>query len=142
MIFFMTQNRQFSDNSLEDLVQGIKKLTKAVKGTLAPYPRAVLLQTSSNTFYFTKNAKTIAKALVLPNKFENLAVQIIREAICQEEEIIEDAAAMTIILIEAILTEGIKHVVTGIDPLKIKKEIQKAINTILPFLESIPQKRR
>src|SRR3989339_733652 len=111
----------------EALLEGVKKLSRAVKATLGPKGRNVVLDKSFGAPTITKDGVSVAKEIELENKFENMGAQMVKEVASKTSDAAGDGTTTATVLAEAMLSEGIKAVAAGMNPMDLKRGIDKAI---------------
>jgi chaperonin GroEL len=116
------------------LLRGIDTVANAVKLTLGPKGRNVVLEKKWGAPVITNDGVTIAKEVELPDSFENMGAQLIKEAASKTNEVAGDGTTTATILAQIIVQEGIKNVVAGADPMAIKRGIDKCVKTVVAEL--------
>jgi chaperonin GroEL len=127
----------FGTTARWDLQRGIDKLANAVKITLGPRGRTVVLDKSFGTPLSTKDGVTVAKEIELKNRFENIGAQMVREVASKTSEVAGDGTTTATVLAQAIYREGHKQVTAGHDPLEIKRGIEQAVETVVDTLRAL-----
>lgn len=122
----MAKLLQFDEEALKSILQGVKKLAKAVRVTLGPKGRNVVINRSPAAPLSTKDGITVAKEIVLQEKFENIGAQLVKEASAKTSTLAGDGTTTAVVLAEAIFTLGVKNVFAGANPMEVKKGIDKA----------------
>ncbi len=117
----------FDQDARDSLKKGVSKLAKAVKVTLGPRGRNVIIQKSFGSPLVTKDGVTVAKEVDLEDTYENMGAKMVREAASKTSDIVGDGTTTATILAEAIFDEGMKAVVAGINPLHLKNGIDTAV---------------
>jgi chaperonin GroEL len=125
----------YDDEALLQLKQGVATLSKAVKVTYGPKGRNVVLENRYGIPSFCKDGVTVAKTIELENPFENAGAQMIKQVAEKTAEEAGDGTTTAIIIAEKLLSDGIKVVVAGINPMLLKKGIEKALDAALKELE-------
>jgi len=133
----MTKMLQFSEKSLRSIKKGVNALAKAVKVTLGPKGRNVVMRRSYNDIVTTKDGVTVAKEIVLKDKFENLGAQLVIEAASKTSSVAGDGTTTAVVLAEAIFLEGVKNIAAGANPMKVKKGIDQAIAVLVESLNKM-----
>lgn len=123
--------------AIKKLEMGVKKLTGAVKITLGPKGRNVVLDRKFATPLITNDGVTIAKEITLPDPYENMGANLIKEVSIKTNEVAGDGTTTACILAESIVSEGIKNYTAGANPIILKKGIQKAILAVTNHLKEI-----
>ena len=122
------------EESQQALLKGIDTVANAVKLTLGPKGRNVVLEKKWGAPVITNDGATIAKEIELPESFENMGAQLIKEAASKTNEVAGDGTTTATLLAQVIVQEGIKNVVAGADPMAIKRGIDKSVATIVAEL--------
>ena len=127
----------FDQEAREALRRGVSKLAKAVKVTLGPRGRNVIIQKSFGSPTVTKDGVTVAKEVDLEDTYENMGAKMVREVASKTSDIAGDGTTTATILAEAIFNEGMKAVVAGVNPLQMKNGMDKAVADIVEKLRSM-----
>jgi chaperonin GroEL len=127
----------FDQEAREALRRGVSKLAKAVKVTLGPKGRNVIIQKSFGSPLVTKDGVTVAKEVDLEDTYENMGARMVREVASKTSDIAGDGTTTATILAEAIFNEGMKAVVAGVNPLQLKNGMDKAVADITAKLKSM-----
>jgi chaperonin GroEL len=127
----------FGDKARNDILHGIDKLANAVKVTLGPRGRNVLLDKQFGSPLSTKDGVTVAKELELDNRFENIGAQLVREVASKTSEVAGDGTTTATVLAQAIYREGLKQVTAGHSPIEIKRGIDAAVEAVVQELRSL-----
>lgn len=127
---------QYGARAREKMLRGINKLTDAVKVTLGPKGRNVIIHQSSGYPLITKDGFTVAKEIVLEDRFENMGAQIIREAAIETSEGAGDGTTTATVLARAIFREGVALVAAGANPMSIKRGIDKAVCVLVAQIKA------
>ena len=136
----MTAKRiAFASEAREAVRRGVNKLTKAVKVTLGPRGRNVILEKSFGAPTVTKDGVTVAKEIELEDSYENMGAQMVKEVASKTSDIAGDGTTTATILAEAIYEEGIKNVVAGANPISIQRGIQAAVKALVGELKKMSQ---
>ncbi|MGE5260489.1 MAG: chaperonin GroEL [Actinomycetota bacterium] len=122
---------KFSQDARERMLHGVDVLANAVKVTLGPKGRNVVLEKSFGAPRVTKDGVTVAKEIELEDKFENMGAQMLREVASKTSETAGDGTTTATILAQAIVKEGAKSVAAGANPMDLKRGIDLAVNTII-----------
>jgi len=125
----------FDQEAREALRRGIHKLAKAVKVTLGPKGRNVIIQKSFGSPTVTKDGVTVAKEIELEDKYENMGARMVREVASKTSDVAGDGTTTATVMAEAIFNEGIKAVVAGVNPMMMKRGIEKAVEEIIERLK-------
>jgi chaperonin GroEL len=126
----MAKMIQFHEEALKSILKGVKTLAKAVIVTLGPKGRNVVIAKEFGAPSSTKDGVTVAKEIVLKNKYENMGAQLVKEASSKAADTAGDGTTTAIVLAEAIFSEGLKNVSAGANPMDIKRGIDKAVKGI------------
>jgi chaperonin GroEL len=129
----------YSDEARKSLRVGIETLADAVKVTLGPKGRNVVLDKKFGPPQVCSDGVTIAKEIELPNAFENMGAQLLKEAATKTNDAAGDGTTTSIVLAQAIINEGFKNVTAGSNPLAIKRGIEKAVDTVVEELKKMAQ---
>jgi len=132
----------FDQEAREAMKRGVAKLARAVKVTLGPKGRNVILQKSFGSPTITKDGVTVAKEIELEDKYENMGCQMVKEVASKTSDVAGDGTTTATVLAEAIYNEGLRAVVSGVNPMLMKRGMDKAENDIVDRLQkmSIPVK--
>jgi chaperonin GroEL len=125
----------FDQEAREALRKGVGKLARAVKVTLGPKGRNVILQKSFGSPTVTKDGVTVAKEIDLPDHYENMGARMVREVASKTSDVAGDGTTTATVLAEAIFNEGMKGVVSGVNPMLMKRGIEKAVEDIVEKLK-------
>jgi len=117
----------FDQRAAESVVSGLSKLAAAVKVTLGPTGRNVLLQKSWGSPRVTKDGVSVSKEIELPQPFENMGAKMVNEVASKTSDIAGDGTTTAVVLAEAIFKEGLKNVASGANPMLLKRGIDKAV---------------
>ncbi|MFH1665838.1 MAG: chaperonin GroEL [Candidatus Omnitrophota bacterium] len=133
----MAKQLQFSDEGRRSILRGVEKLAQAVKVTLGPKGRNVVIEKKFGSPTITKDGVTVAKEIELENPYENLGAEMVKEVASKTSDIAGDGTTTATVLAEAICREGLKNVTSGANPMQIKRGIEKAVNAIVGELKRI-----
>ena len=128
---------RFRENSWGEVIKGINTLAKAVKVTLGPKGRNVVINKSFGTPITTKDGVTVAKEIELKNKFQNIGAQMVKEVASKTSDAAGDGTTTATVLAEAIFTNGAKLVAAGANPMDIKRGIDTAVRAVVTELNSL-----
>jgi chaperonin GroEL len=131
---------QFDENARHALLRGIEKLAKAVKATLGPSGRNVILDKKFGSPTITKDGVTVAKEIELEDPYENMGAQLVREVASKTSDIAGDGTTTATVLAESIYKEGLRNVTAGANPTSLQRGINKAVEAIVKELEKISKK--
>jgi chaperonin GroEL len=134
----------FDQEARDAMRRGVGKLARAVKVTLGPKGRNVILQKSFGSPTVTKDGVTVAKEIELEDKYENMGARMVREVASKTSDVAGDGTTTATVLAEAIFNEGLRAVVSGVNPMLMKRGIEKAVEDIVERLKkmSIPVKTK
>ena len=118
---------RFSADARERMMRGVDILANAVKITLGPKGRNVILEKSFGAPRSTKDGVTVAKEIELEDKFENMGAQMLREVASKTNDTAGDGTTTATLLAQAIVREGLKSVAAGMNPMDLKRGIDKAV---------------
>ena len=124
----------FDQEAREALRQGVKKLARAVRVTLGPRGRCVILEKSFGSPTIANDGVTVAKEIELEDKYENMGAQLVKEVASKTNDVAGDGTTTSVVLAEAILDEGLKNVTAGASATAIKRGIDKAVIAITEAL--------
>jgi chaperonin GroEL len=128
---------QFDEAARHALLRGMEKLSKAVKGTLGPAGRNVILDKKFGSPTITKDGVTVAKEIQLEDAYENMGAQLVREVASKTSDVAGDGTTTATVLAEAIFREGLKNVTAGANPTSLQRGIMKAVEVIVEDLKKI-----
>ncbi|MEI8228467.1 MAG: chaperonin GroEL [Planctomycetota bacterium] len=138
----MSKMMAFDQEAREAMRRGVAKLARAVKVTLGPKGRNVILQKSFGSPTVTKDGVTVAKEIDLEDVYENMGARMVREVASKTSDVAGDGTTTATVLAEAVFNEGLRAVVSGVNPVQMKAGIEKAVEDISAKLKemSIPVK--
>src|SRR5574341_727607 len=125
----------FDMEAREAIRRGVKQLARAVKVTLGPCGRNVVLDKKWGSPTVTKDGVTVAKEIELEDAYENMGAQMVREVASKTSDVAGDGTTTATVLAEAIFEEGLRNVTAGASPIGIKRGIEKAVETVIKGLE-------
>ncbi|NIP38014.1 MAG: chaperonin GroEL [Candidatus Dadabacteria bacterium] len=128
---------KFSREAQDLVLQGVNELATAVKATLGPRGRNVLIEKSFGAPVVTKDGVTVAKEIELDNKFENMGAQMVKEVASRTSDVAGDGTTTATVLAQSIYKEGIKLVAAGHDPMKLKRGIDKAVEAVVNSIQKL-----
>jgi chaperonin GroEL len=131
---------QFDENARHTLLRGIEKLAKAVKATLGPSGRNVILDKKFGSPTITKDGVTVAKEIELEDPYENMGAQLVREVASKTSDVAGDGTTTATILAESIYREGLRNVTAGANPTSLQRGIMKAVEAIVEELKKLSKK--
>src|SRR6201988_3680169 len=126
----------FDQEARDAMRRGVSKLARAVKVTLGPKGRNVILQKSFGSPTVTKDGVTVAKEIDLEDVYENMGARMVREVASKTSDVAGDGTTTATVLAEAIFNEGLKAVVAGCNPMLMKRGIEKAVDDIVNKLQN------
>ena len=127
----------FSEQARQEILRGVETLAKAVKVTLGPRGRNVVLDKKWGSPTVTKDGVSVAKEIELENPYENMGAQMVREVASKTSDVAGDGTTTATVLAEIIFKEGLKSVTAGSSPMNIKRGIDKAVSTVVDELKKI-----
>src|SRR5436305_6089500 len=127
----------FDQEARDALRRGIGKLARAVKVTLGPKGRNVILQKSFGSPTVTKDGVTVAKEIDLPDHYENMGARMVREVASKTSDVAGDGTTTATVLAEAIFNEGLRAVVSGVNPMLMKRGMDKAVEDIVARIQKM-----
>ncbi len=127
----------FGEDARAQMMSGVNKLADAVKVTLGPKGRNVVLEKSWGAPNITKDGVSVAKEIELEDKFENMGAQMVKEVASKTADVAGDGTTTATVLAQAIAKEGVKAVAAGMNPMDLKRGIDKAVNAIVDELGSL-----
>lgn len=133
----MSKELRFSEDARKAILKGVNTLANAVKVTLGPKGRNVVIDKSFGSPLITKDGVTVAKEIELENKFENMGAQMVKEVAAKTNDQAGDGTTTATVLAQAIFREGVKIVSAGHNPMSIKRGIDKAVSTIREELKKL-----
>ncbi|MCD6102138.1 MAG: chaperonin GroEL, partial [Candidatus Cloacimonetes bacterium] len=133
----MAKQLEFGHNAREQLKKGVDILANAVKTTLGPRGRNVVLEKSFGSPTITNDGVTIAKEIELEDKYENMGAQMVKEVATKTHDVAGDGTTTATLLAQAIIDEGFKHVTAGVNPMFMKRGLTKASETIVNEIKKL-----
>jgi chaperonin GroEL len=130
----------FDQEAREAILRGVKKLARAVKVTLGPSGRNVVLEKSFGSPTVTKDGVTVAKEIELEDSYENMGAQMVKEVASKTSSVAGDGTTTATVYAEAIFSEGLKNVASGANPTQIQRGIQLAVDAIIGELQKMSKK--
>src|ERR1700742_583465 len=131
---------RFSTEARDRMLRGVDTLANAVKVTLGPKGRNVVIEKSFGAPRITKDGVTVAKEVELADKFENLGAQLMREVASKTNDLAGDGTTTATVLGQAIVREGVKAVAAGLNPMDLRRGIDKAVAAVVDELKSRSKK--
>ena len=133
----MAKEIQFSDNARNALYEGVKKLNDAVKVTMGPRGRNVLIQKSFGAPSITKDGVSVAKEIELKDTIENMGAQLVKEVASKTADQAGDGTTTATVLAHAIFKEGLRNITAGANPVEVKRGMDKAAEAIIAELKTM-----
>ncbi len=124
----------FDEEARKSLLSGVSKLSRAVSSTLGPRGRNAVLDKGWGAPKVTKDGVTVAEDIELEDSFENMGVQLVKEAASKTNDVAGDGTTTATVLAEALYREGLRHIAAGIDPMAMSRGVQKAVNAVVEGL--------
>ena len=131
---------RFGPDAREDMLKGVDVLANAVKVTLGPKGRNVVIEKSFGAPRTTKDGVTVAKEIELENKFQNMGAQMLREVASKANDVAGDGTTTATVLAQAIVREGMKRVAAGMNPMDLKRGVDKAVAEVVEQLKKDAKK--
>src|SRR3954466_12539146 len=122
---------RFSTDARDKMLRGVEILADAVKVTLGPKGRNVVIEKSFGAPRITKDGVTVAKEIELADKFENMGAQMVREVASKTNDLAGDGTTTATVLAQAIVREGVKAVAAGLNPMDLKRGIDMAVEAVV-----------
>jgi chaperonin GroEL len=138
----MAKQMKFDVDARDAMLKGVEKLSRAVKVTLGPKGRNVILDKKYGSPTVTKDGVSVAKEIELEDPFENMGAQMVREVASKTSDIAGDGTTTATVLAEAIYREGLKNVTAGANPMSLKRGIDKAANALVDALAKMSKKTK
>jgi chaperonin GroEL len=132
----MAKQIQFGHDARTSLKKGVDKLADAVRVTLGPRGRNVVLDKKFGSPTITNDGVTIAKEIELEDRYENMGAQLCKEVAEKTHDVAGDGTTTATILAQAIIEEGLKHVTAGVNPMYLKRGLEKATKIIVEQIHS------
>src|SRR5215210_3594252 len=127
----------FDQEARDAMRRGVSKLARAVKVTLGPKGRNVILQKSFGSPTVTKDGVTVAKEIDLEDVYENMGARMVREVASKTSDVAGDGTTTATVLAEAIFNEGLRGVVAGVNPMLMKRGIERAVEDIVGRIQQM-----
>ena len=128
---------KYDTKARDAILQGVDTLAEAVKVTLGPKGRNVILEKSWGSPNITKDGVTVAKEIELEDKFENMGAQMVKEVASKTSDVAGDGTTTATLLAQSIYHEGAKLVTAGANPMALKRGIEKAVDTVVEELKKM-----
>ena len=135
----MAKEVRFADEARQRMLKGVNVLASAVKVTLGPKGRNVVVEKSFGAPTVTKDGVSVAKEIELEDKFENMGVQMVKEVASQTSDAAGDGTTTATVLAQAVLREGLKAVAAGFNPMDLKRGVDKASVEVVKALQDLSQ---
>jgi len=132
----MAKQMMFQENARTQLKEGIRRLAAAVKITMGPTGRNVLLHKSYGSPKITKDGVSVSKEIELPEPFQNVGAKLVRQVASKTSDTVGDGTTTATVLAEAIYTEGLKYVIAGVNPVAVQRGISKAAEVAAEYIKS------
>src|SRR3989454_7504305 len=130
----------FDQEAREAILRGVRKLARAVRVTLGPSGRNVVLEKSFGSPTVTKDGVTVAKKIEMEDSYENMGAQMVKEVASKTSSVAGDETTTATIYAEAIFAEGLKNVASGANPTLIQKGINQAVEAVVAELKKMSKK--
>lgn len=134
------KNILFKEQARQKILKGVRTLADAVKVTLGPKGRNVIIDKSYGTPHITKDGVTVAKEITLEDKHENMGAQMVKEVASKTADKAGDGTTTATVLAEAIYSEGLRNVAAGANPLDLKRGMEKAVRVVVQELQKMSKK--
>src|SRR6202140_4714659 len=125
------KNIKFKEEARQKILKGVRTLASAVKVTLGPKGRNIVIDRSFGTPHITKDGVTVAKEIELEDRHENMGAQMVKEVANKTADKAGDGTTTATVLAEAIYSEGLRNVAAGANPLDLKRGMEKAVRVIV-----------
>lgn len=129
---------QFGNEVRQKMVNGVNVLANAVRVTLGPKGRNVVLDRAFGGPHITKDGVSVAKEIELKDKFENMGAQMVKEVASKTNDVAGDGTTTATVLAQSIVAEGMKYVTAGMNPTDLKRGIDKAVAALVDELKTSP----
>src|SRR5512133_2622735 len=116
-----SKQMKFEADARVELLNGVSQLARAVKATLGPRGRNVILQKSFGSPRITKDGVTVSKEIELPQPFENMGAKLVNTAASKTSDVAGDGTTTAVVLAESIFNEGLKYVTSGVNPVTVQR---------------------
>ena len=130
----------FREEARENILSGVQQLSRAVKVTLGPRGRNVVLAKSWGSPTVTKDGVTVAKEIELPDAYENMGAQMVKEVASKTSDVAGDGTTSATVLAEAIYSQGLRAITSGFNPMEVKRGIDKAVDIVVDSLHTMSKK--
>ena len=136
----MAKEIRFNEEARRSLERGVNALADAVKVTLGPKGRNVVLEKKFGAPTITNDGVTIARDIELEDPFENMGAQLVKEVAIKTNDVAGDGTTTATVLAQAMIKEGMRNVAAGANPMILKKGIKKAVDVLVEELKAVSQK--
>jgi chaperonin GroEL len=133
----MAKQIRYGEDARQSILKGVNKLADAVKVTLGPKGRNVVLEKKFGSPTITKDGVTVAKEIELKESWENMGAQMVREVASKTSDVAGDGTTTATVLAQAIYREGLKNVAAGANPMEIKRGIEKAVEKVVEAIKGL-----
>src|SRR5437879_880213 len=133
----MPKQLKFDEEARSSLLRGVNVLAAAVKATLGPKGRNVVIDKKFGSPTITKDGVTVAKEVELQDKYENMGAQLLKEVASKTSDVAGDGTTTATVLAQAIYREGLKNVTAGANPMGLKRGIEKAVEAVVEDLKRL-----
>ncbi len=133
----MAKQIRYGEDARQSILKGVNKLADAVKVTLGPKGRNVVLEKKFGSPTITKDGVTVAKEIELKESWENMGAQMVREVASKTSDVAGDGTTTATVLAQAIYREGLKNVAAGANPMEIKRGVEKAVEKVVEAIKSL-----
>src|SRR6202521_5478389 len=127
----------YDQEAREAILRGVRKLARAVKVTLGPSGRNVVLEKSFGSPTITKDGVTVAKEIELDDPYENMGAQMVKEVASKTSDVAGDGTTTATVLAQSIMNEGLKGVAAGMNPMDLKRGIDMAVTVAVESLKKL-----
>ena len=138
----MAKQLEFGEDARRRVLAGVTKLSRAVKATLGPKGRNVVLDKKWGSPTVTKDGVSVAKEIELEDRYENMGAQMVKEVASKTSDVAGDGTTTATVLAEAIFREGLRNVTAGANPMELKRGIDKAVEAIVAKLHTMSKQVR
>jgi chaperonin GroEL len=132
----MAKQLEFTQEARASLKAGVDKMANAVKTTLGPKGRNVAVDKKFGAPTVTHDGVTVAREIELENPFENMGAQLLKEAATKTNDIAGDGTTTSVVVAQAIVTEGLKNIAAGANPMLLKRGLEKGVDAVVAELKS------
>jgi chaperonin GroEL len=137
----MAKQITFDIEARDSLKRGVDKLANAVKVTLGPKGRNVIIEKKFGAPTVTKDGVTVAKEIELDDKLENVGAQMVKEVASKTSDVAGDGTTTATVLAQAIMAQGLRNVTSGANPMDLKRGIDKAVTAVVEPPQPVPRHR-